>query len=181
MKVATKREMFAILEDDQLMNHTRIWHNPETLIESEYEGPVAIRSLTAWTKFKPGMPSKDCIDYYYSIIRHCPTTNLVSPSSLIFHEWTPPDSFIAICHLGYCWDDGLELLWSKQTNIAHDQQFATGANAKLKCQDIVGVSNWLKLQDTFDRFPTSVLEFTIHNRGVAEFSEDLTFWEMRDY
>lgn len=181
MEIDSKRRMFQLLDSDLLGNHTRIWWTPEELIASNFLGPVAIRSTQEFTKFKPGMSTEACLAYYRELTENCPTTNLVDKSSLIFHEWPPEETRIAICHFGYkAWDQIPELVWSRERNI-NDNQHVVGGRIQpiVACQEIIGYYNWEKVQRLLDLFPLHMIEFTVHSQRVGILDEDIVFWEVR--
>jgi hypothetical protein len=175
VKINNKRKMVELLESGALGNATRIWRTPEDLLLSTFQGPVAIRSLNSWKKYKPGMSTSDCIAYYYELIKSGDRA-----SSLFFHEWTPEDSLECICHLART-EDGYELIWSYTSNIAIDSYCLQGVKAVEKTKDLVGGHNWDKLQQIFDNYPESVIEFSIHNSGQGICNEDMVVWEVRNY
>ena len=175
MRIKNKREMVELLESGALGNATRIWHDPKELLASGFKGPISVRSSVSWGKFKPEMSTIDCIAYYRELIRLGARS-----SSLFFHEWAPPESMVVICHLGRT-EYGYELLWSRNKNIAIDTQIVHGLVAKITLEELAGEHNREKLQEIFDIYPESAIEFTIHNQRVGRSHEDMVIWEVRDY
>ncbi|MEI6040453.1 MAG: hypothetical protein WCP93_03850 [Candidatus Berkelbacteria bacterium] len=175
MIVRSKMQSIELLEKGTWINATKIWHESKALLESGFNGIVAVRSFIPWGKFKPGMTVEKCVEYYSDLIRAG-----ARQSSLFFHEWEPPESLICICHLGRT-EYGYELLWSRNSNINIDTHYVHNAAAVLATKYLAGEHNWDRLQEIFNEYPESVIEFTIHNRRLGVLNWDMLVWEIRNY
>ena len=65
--------------------------------------------------------------------------------------------------------------------LARETLHADGLRAKWMLQQAMDAASWDTLQDIWDRFPCSVVEFSIFDRGVGTLGHNTVFWECRNY
>lgn len=65
--------------------------------------------------------------------------------------------------------------------LASAPQHAQGLRAVMLLRSKMDAASWDNLQDIFDRWPDSVVELTVYNRGVGLLGSNTVFWEVREY
>lgn len=65
--------------------------------------------------------------------------------------------------------------------LAREGRHEQGIIAWLRLRDLLDAPSWENLQAIWDTYPTSVVEFTVYDRGVGLLGHNTVFWEVRDY
>lgn len=174
MKISNKIQMVSLLTRGDLGNSTRIWRKKEDLYSSGFTGLVAIRYLRPGNHFQEGI-------YTSEIPARIGQLKILglSENLMYFHEWTPPESLVLLCHLvrseRYC-----DITYTENKNIRIDARDESGISAVSTIKSICGNENYEKLVEINSKYPDSVIEFSYHNKAVAN-NSDMIIWEVRNY
>jgi len=65
--------------------------------------------------------------------------------------------------------------------LAAQTRHAAGLRAVLLLRGAMDAASWDTLREIWDRWPSSIVEFSVFDRGVGSLGHNTIFWEVRDY
>jgi len=65
--------------------------------------------------------------------------------------------------------------------LAQDQKHVDGLQAVLILRSTMDDASWDKLNDLFDQYPDSVIEFSVWDHPIGDLGWNTVIWEVRDY
>lgn len=183
MQVKNKKEYYKLFEKGFLGNKAKNWNSIKEINESGFEGLITIRS-------KKGI-ARRFVKYYVPIkvLQHEIQSLLrdgAKESEIYFNEGMPDDKLLIQGEIMRT-DNGFHLHYTKRKlpmNIALEEESeqVCGLPAlnilmlNMNCQSIED------LQELFDIFPDSVIEFSTYSVNVGNMrGRNTIIWEVRDY
>ncbi len=182
MHIPDKKTMFSLYMTGRFGNQFRGWRSLDELQRSDYRGKVNMR----YADFAGGGRLAVKIDQ--DEIPHILAQWMRGGADIrrvSFWEETPYAHVVMAGEI-MCSPRHYELFYSyvkraKREALVIAPRHAHGIEAALIVRHMMDGSSYMDLQELFDDFPDSVVEFTIFDRLVGKAGRNTVFWEVRNY
>lgn len=182
MTVPDKQAMYALYERGQFGNRLKTWKDVESLLESGYSSPVVLRYAGKggqWCEY--GVKPENVLETVSKWECEGADRGRVKYSELA------DDSRLIVQGEVQRSTDFLDLRYSREPlpmrkALARSQSHISGLAALTMLRAYIDPSSLDDLWSLFDRFPDSVIEFSVWGMDVGDCrGRNTVFWEIRNY
>jgi hypothetical protein len=188
-RISSKERMYSLYREADFGNSLRTWSSFNEMIREEPEiDLVGLRTMSRGKRrFRTMMTPREAVEEHNKwVLDGCPPNSIVWCEALdtatVVMNGQAQRSHEGLC-LTYSRKKGItqqEAVWSLPEDKA-ERQHARGLTAFLLLQTLMDWDSFENLNRLLDKYPTSIIEFTISEKLRGPQKWNTVFWEVRDY
>lgn len=184
MEITNKVEYFKLWNAGLLGNKLRSWNSLDDISREKYQGLVSlrVRRPDAGGAAKYNIKSNDAPSIFKQTLTEDPS---LKAGEIYFNESAPDDLLITqgeimrsndVYDLMYC-EEKL-----KMRDAMRKAKRMTGILVVAYLKELMTANSWDELQELFDRYPDSIIEFGIYQNCLGCYpGRNCLIWEVRNY
>jgi hypothetical protein len=178
-RIDNKQQFYRLSRAGLLGNTIRQWTGPQFNQLTSFPTRVAVRAMTTASREFQGCdltPAEAYQRYQRAAKRGL---------EVLIDEQAPDDRSLIkgeIMRDQYCWYLRYDCTPGLRMRDAYPvMKHAYGLLARSLVHSYMDAPSWDCLQDLFDRYPDSIVEFTVYDHRLGRFGWNTVFWEVRNY
>jgi hypothetical protein len=181
-EIKNKTDFYKLYRKLQLGNTTHNFTWDQYLKEQKASFDVGVRNTIPGSPLmKYNMSRKEAISYGAELL----TKHGLKPEQLIISELAPDDKLTiqveALRTTRYVYARYSQIPGLRMREAMLNAKHIEGLAALHLMKQHMDGSSWNFLNDVWDDYPDSVVEFTCYDRSVGVFGWNTLFWEVRNY